>query len=56
MKRTAPVHDGCEAQRQKLLEKREEVLADLGIKFDTLARMGRNSRSCAIRYESIPNS
>jgi DnaK suppressor protein len=41
MKRTAPVHDGCEAQRRKLLEKREEVLADLGIKFDTLARMGR---------------
>lgn len=30
-----------ELYRQKLLEKREEVLSGLGIKFDTLARMGR---------------
>ena len=30
-----------EVYRQKLLEKRDEVLSGLGIKFDTLARMGR---------------
>jgi len=30
-----------EVYRQKLLAKREQVLSGLGIKFDTLARMGR---------------
>jgi len=32
---------GGEEYRQKLLDKRAEVLSGLGIKFDTLARMGR---------------
>jgi DnaK suppressor protein len=32
---------GNEAYRQMLLAKREDVLSGLGIKFDTLARMGR---------------
>jgi DnaK suppressor protein len=32
---------GNDAYRQKLLEKRTDVLATLGVKFDTLARMGR---------------
>jgi DnaK suppressor protein len=30
-----------EIYRQKLIEKREQVLSGLGSKFDTLARMGR---------------
>jgi DnaK suppressor protein len=37
----APVQDGNTEYRQKLAEKRKEVLASLGMKFDTLARMGR---------------
>jgi DnaK suppressor protein len=32
---------GNEGYRQMLVEKREEVLSGLGVKFDTLARMGR---------------
>jgi RNA polymerase-binding transcription factor len=42
-KRPAPVQktEGNEAYRQQLVEKRADVLSTLGIKFDTLARMGR---------------
>ena len=32
---------GNETYRQKLIEKREDVMATLGVKFDTLASMGR---------------
>src|SRR6266496_1984552 len=31
----------CSGYQQMLLEKRERVMAGLGIKFDTMARMGR---------------
>ncbi|PWU04486.1 MAG: hypothetical protein C5B51_16685 [Terriglobia bacterium] len=41
MKKRAPATDVNEGYRQQLLEKRTDVLATLGIKFDTLARMGR---------------
>jgi DnaK suppressor protein len=37
----APVQDSNRLYREALLEKREEVLAGLGVKFDTLAKMGR---------------
>ena len=37
----APVAHGNEAYRKQLLDKRTEVMSTLGIKFDTLARMGR---------------
>jgi len=40
MKR-APVQGSRRFYRDALLEKREEVLAGLGVKFDTLAKMGR---------------
>jgi DnaK suppressor protein len=33
--------DSRESYRGMLLEKREDVMATLGVKFDTLARMGR---------------
>lgn len=36
---SAPVSN--EIYRQPLLEKRQEMLSGLGVKFDTLARMGR---------------
>ena|SRR5579872_2071834 len=38
-KNVAP--NGNTAYRRMLLEKRQQVLAGLGVKFDTLARMGR---------------
>ncbi len=41
MKTSAPIPESTGGYRQKLLEKRTEVLSGLGIKFDTLARMGR---------------
>jgi DnaK suppressor protein len=41
MKRSTPVAESGEGYRQKLVEKRAEVLSGLGMKFDTLARMGR---------------
>ena len=41
MKKRGPISDTNEAYRQQLLEKRSDVLAALGIKFDTVARMGR---------------
>ena len=41
MKKRAPVASAHEPYRRQLLQKRTEVLAALGIKFDTLARMGR---------------
>jgi DnaK suppressor protein len=41
MKRSALAGDGNRAYREMLLAKRAEVLSGLGIKFDTLARMGR---------------
>lgn len=41
MKTSAPVKESVEGYRQKLLEKRIEVLSGLGTKFATLARMER---------------
>jgi len=41
MKRSVLVRDSNRAYREMLLEKRAEVLSGLGIKFDTLAQMGR---------------
>lgn len=41
MKRSVPVHESDETHLRRLREKRDEVLSGLGIKFDTLARMGR---------------
>jgi DnaK suppressor protein len=41
MKKRASVMDVNEDYRQQLMDKRTDVLATLGIKFDTLARMGR---------------
>lgn len=41
MKKRQSAADGHQGYRQILLEKRAEVLSALGIKFDTLARMGR---------------
>jgi DnaK suppressor protein len=41
MKKPAPAADSNQAHKKSLLEKRESVLSGLGIKFDTLARMGR---------------
>jgi RNA polymerase-binding transcription factor DksA len=41
MKKRQPAASDHWDYRQKLLEKRADVLATLGIKFDTLARMGR---------------
>ena len=38
---TATVVDTNETYRQQLIEKRAEVLSAMGIKFDTLARLGR---------------
>jgi DnaK suppressor protein len=37
----APVQDGNRIYREALLQKRQEVLSGLGVKFDTLAKMGR---------------
>jgi DnaK suppressor protein len=37
----APVQESNRFYRDALIEKREEVLAGLGVKFDTLAKMGR---------------
>lgn len=41
MKKRQPAGNGNSSYRQQLLEKRADVLSTLGIKFDTLARMGR---------------
>lgn len=42
MKKSAPSSPlSNEVYRQRLLQKREDVLCGLGTKFDTLARMGR---------------
>ena len=41
MKKPDPERLRLEHYRQMLIEKRAEVLAGLGTKFDTLARMGR---------------
>src|SRR5271165_76976 len=41
MKRTVEVRETRGEYRRLLLEKRAEVMAGLGVKFDTLARMGR---------------
>ena len=41
MKTSAPVTESGEGYRHKLLEKRTAILSGLGVKFDTLARMGR---------------
>ncbi len=40
MKRAGPTSDN-KTYRRKLIEKRQDVLSGLGIKFDTMARMGR---------------
>jgi DnaK suppressor protein len=41
MKKPARDADSNQAHKEALLKKRESVLSGLGIKFDTLARMGR---------------
>jgi DnaK suppressor protein len=41
MKKTAHESNGHEEYRELLLAKRSSVLSSLGVKFDTLARMGR---------------
>jgi DnaK suppressor protein len=38
---TAVLPDATDTYRQMLLEKREQVVTGLGVKFDTLAKMGR---------------
>lgn len=40
-KSVPPARLSNETYRQRLLEKRKEMLSGLGVKFDTLARMGR---------------
>ena len=40
-KRSVPVRRSNATYREMLLEKRAQVLSGLGVKFDTLARMGR---------------
>ena len=41
MRRIAPVYESNDDYRRELVEKRRDVIAGLGMKFDTLARMGR---------------
>jgi DnaK suppressor protein len=41
MKRSVLVRHSNSTYREMLLEKRAQVLSGLGVKFDTLARMGR---------------
>jgi DnaK suppressor protein len=41
MPRATTARDSNAAYRRMLLDKREQVIAGLGVKFDTLARMGR---------------
>jgi DnaK suppressor protein len=41
MRKNTSLRDPNEVYRQMLVEKRGEVLSGLGIKFDTIARMGR---------------
>ena len=41
MKRTTTVRGNTETYRRRLQQKRSDVLSGLGMKFDTLARMGR---------------
>ena len=41
MKRTVEVRETRGEYRRLLLDKRAEVMAGLGVRFDTLARMGR---------------
>jgi DnaK suppressor protein len=41
MKKSAPIQENHAGYREKLLAKREEVLTGLGMKFDTMAKMGR---------------
>jgi len=41
MKKSRPPHEDTPDYREMLLEKRAAVLTGLGIKFDTLAHMGR---------------
>ena len=38
---TAVLSNSTETYRQMLLDKREQVVSGLGVKFDTLAKMGR---------------
>jgi len=41
MKKSEPAREAPEIYRQMLLDRRREVLAGMGGKFDTLAKMGR---------------
>lgn len=41
MKKPGPAANCNQAYKKSLLKKREAVLSGLGVKFDTLARMGR---------------
>jgi len=38
---SAALSNSTETYRQMLIEKREQVVSGLGVKFDTIARMGR---------------
>ena len=52
MRRSVLVPDGDATHREMLLEKRAEVLSGLGIKFDTLARMGRLAEEDQAQFSS----
>jgi DnaK suppressor protein len=41
MKTNAPAKESSDFYRQRLVEKRRDVLSGMGTKFDSLARMGR---------------
>ena len=41
MRKIAPVHGSKDDYRRMLVAKRRDVAAGLGVKFDTMARMGR---------------
>ncbi len=41
MKKIEPAPNSNKAHRQRLLDRRQTVLSSLGVKFDTMARMGR---------------
>ena len=52
MRRSVLVPDGDATYREMLLEKRAEVLSGLGIKFDTLAGMGRVAEEDQAQFSS----
>ena len=52
MRKTAPVCESQDDYRRMLVEKRREVAAGLGVKFDTMARMGRVAEAVA-QFEEV---